>query len=447
MAAATCITGVASLQAAQQASESTPITFESNALLLSCPGVLDVPTVVAELSDSATGSTKEAPSSIPILLPPSASDRLCILHRTASTSTDNGTTGAYQAIGRTYGGYDWESVAGPEIRATYTCGVDPTVSSTQRYCQLVLDHSAPLSSFNGNQGLLPSSRIDAAYVYYLTSYESSLSDRDRIARFLERTTYGPTRSDLDNFQQRLDNTEGKSLPLAQAQWVQEQMNAEDVGISSHREYWRKRLNPRAIESYYMGEVGPEPCEVNSRWRKFAFTRDDVWLSTASTVDGGPGYSVEIEALSLSNQDAYLLRFGGHVRTVLRQPFELLSNGRALLMDRASYKLCLVDEIEGSAREYPDRLGLLINDVCELVVGGNPTIDLDGIIDRDDLNVLDFSGLASSSPLDLIVNNEAQTRGGDLLLRSSVNLPACDELPSVYDNDGRAEDEDSTTAYR
>ncbi len=141
---------------------------------------------------------------------------------------------------------------------------------------------------------------------------------------------------------------------------------------------------------------------------------------------------------------YALRFAGEVRTVVRKPFELVSDGKELSMNNVSYQLCLVDEIEGSARDYPDRLGLLIKGVCEPVRGGNPTIDLDGILDWTELNVLDFSALSSS---DLVVNNQERTHGGDLLLQSSVNLPACDGLPSVYDNDGRPDDEDSESAYR
>ena len=199
----------------------------------------------------------------------------------------------------------------------------------------------------------------------------------------------------------------------------------------------QRLNPRAIETYYMGEIGPGPCEALARWRKFAFTKDDVWLSTS---DNGPGHVLEVERI----ESAYVLRFAGQVRTVVRKPFELVRNGEELPMDDASYKLCLVDEIEGSARDYPDRLAFLINDVCELVRGGNPTIDLDGIIDLPELNILDFSDLSSSK---LVINNQEQTRGGDLLLLSSVDLPDCNGLPSVYDNDGRAHEEESPVAYR
>ena len=46
-------------------------------------------------------------------------------------------------------------------------------------------------------------------------------------------------------------------------------------FSSLRAYWRRRLNPRKEETYRIGESGPHPCETNSRWRKFAFTKFDV----------------------------------------------------------------------------------------------------------------------------------------------------------------------------
>ena len=186
------------------ASEQTK--FESTAKLLKCPIGLDSPMEVPEVSFT---SISEA---IPILLPPSASDRLCALSR---ISGDN-----YEPIGRSYGGHDWEVVSGPEFRNQYKCGIDPVFSATERYCQIILQK--------------PTSGADATYS--LTSYMSSLSDTDKIARFLERTTFGATRGDIAAFQQLQEETAG-GLRLAQATWVKDQIL--NAGITSHREYWRK----------------------------------------------------------------------------------------------------------------------------------------------------------------------------------------------------------------
>ncbi|KAL7463535.1 hypothetical protein ACHAXS_003891, partial [Conticribra weissflogii] len=39
--------------------------------------------------------------------------------------------------------------------------------------------------------------------------------------------------------------------------------------------YRKRLNPKTAETYRIGESGPEPCARHSRWRKYAFTYNDL----------------------------------------------------------------------------------------------------------------------------------------------------------------------------
>jgi len=62
--------------------------------------------------------------------------------------------------------------------------------------------------------------------------------------------------------------------LVMAEWVQDQMNL----MSSHREYYRKRLSPRAVESYENAIMGRNPCKANSHWRRFAFTKANLELS-------------------------------------------------------------------------------------------------------------------------------------------------------------------------
>jgi len=62
--------------------------------------------------------------------------------------------------------------------------------------------------------------------------------------------------------------------LDMASWIETQMDVAQTPISSHREYFRKRLNPRLLELMKYGRSGPHACEGNSRWRNFAFTRKD-----------------------------------------------------------------------------------------------------------------------------------------------------------------------------
>ena len=67
-----------------------------------------------------------------------------------------------------------------------------------------------------------------------------------------------------------------------ANWISDQLDESKTPLSSHREYFRKRLNPRMVQLGKFGRDGPKVCEVNSRWRGFAFTKKDyseyyVWF--------------------------------------------------------------------------------------------------------------------------------------------------------------------------
>jgi hypothetical protein len=105
---------------------------------------------------------------------------------------------------------------------------------------------------------------DANKEYFLTSYLYELTAGQTAARFFERASFGATRSMLS----QATNT------AQMAAWIQTQFDENVTPITSHREYFRKRLNPRMIEMGKFGRAGPKVCDVNSRWRNFAFTRKD-----------------------------------------------------------------------------------------------------------------------------------------------------------------------------
>ena len=96
----------------------------------------------------------------------------------------------------------------------------------------------------------------------MTTYDHTIPERDEVARFLERTTFGTRKSDLDGW--------ASNDTAAYANYVQDQIS--NIGTSSHREFYRKRLTPRSTETYIYGIPGPKACEANSRWRRFAFTK-------------------------------------------------------------------------------------------------------------------------------------------------------------------------------
>jgi hypothetical protein len=133
--------------------------------------------------------------------------------------------------------------------------------------------------------------------------------------------------------------------------------------------------------------------------------------------------------------AYIVRYAGSVRTVIKRPFQIDETGEALPMDGSvEFVLCEVEEVEGSLSESWKGLGFVVDDQCTRIRGGNPTVDLDPrYLNYTDLHILDLSDPNKTS---IEVINADQTYGGDLLLLSPVEDAICDTFPSPYDNDYR-----------
>ena len=82
---------------------------------------------------------------------------------------------------------------------------------------------------------------------------------------MDQATFGVTREDLIGF----DSSGPVDVDIAR--WIKSQM--ENVDLTSHREYFRKH----AIHHYPDDKFAfrtYRPCEVGSKWRKYAFTPND-----------------------------------------------------------------------------------------------------------------------------------------------------------------------------
>lgn len=79
--------------------------------------------------------------------------------------------------------------------------------------------------------------------------------------------------------------------------------------------------------------------------------------------------------SLRDEDvAYIVRYAGSIRTIVKYPFQIDSTGEVLSMDGSvDYVLCDVEEIEGSLSESPKGLGFIVDGDCTSIRGGNPTV--------------------------------------------------------------------------
>jgi len=143
---------------------------------------------------------------------------------------------------RSYSANDWEPSPGP--KAVPYSGIE----CGDLVCTVDL---APPSS--------------GSYVI-MTKLTSALEDKDKIARFLEMTSFGPMSSEIAG----IDESSGGFGEVKRAAAVRMQM---DLPKSSHREYFRRNANPK-WDATTMNARSDHPCDPNSRWRDYAYIRHD-----------------------------------------------------------------------------------------------------------------------------------------------------------------------------
>lgn len=85
-----------------------------------------------------------------------------------------------------------------------------------------------------------------------------------IHRFLEMTTFGPKKSEIEALES------GPWDDAARANYVRTQM---DMPASSHREHYRKRTNSK-WQATRQAARSDHPCSPNSKWRTYTFARED-----------------------------------------------------------------------------------------------------------------------------------------------------------------------------
>ncbi|KAL3922848.1 MAG: hypothetical protein SGILL_001983 [Bacillariaceae sp.] len=172
----------------------------------------------------------------------SATDSVCALVEMGVSATNEPTDGLVP-VGRSYSGFDWEASAGHFAAYDWKC-----------------------TSGNSCTVYLPDPAMGRSYMLITYEHTHSYTQYDAIARFLEKTTFGPTRDEIFD----------GSFPGKEA-WVQEQF---DLPASSHRQYFRERMTNWQPQTSEFGLVRAEPCDVGARFRKYTFlkTDRDRWVS-------------------------------------------------------------------------------------------------------------------------------------------------------------------------
>eukprot|EP00986_Skeletonema_menzelii_P003357 scaffold1026_cov141-Skeletonema_menzelii.AAC.8 len=211
----------------------------------------EAPTAMPTLSTVTTcppkGEYVELPAG-PIML--ERSSNLCII--TKADVDSSGTRTEIAPVARSSNGGDWEKHAG-EFAETLLYGKN--FGDYSQGCQITLPELAP------GQKYFIASYVDSSAGRRLTEVHE---EQKAAARLMEQGTFGTTLADLDGW------NKGPVTKLSAADWVKEQML---LPVTSHREYFRERTNPRLTNPVRIGRNN-HPCSANARWRKFTFSRKD-----------------------------------------------------------------------------------------------------------------------------------------------------------------------------
>ena len=114
----------------------------------------------------------------------------------------------------------------------------------------------------------------------MTKPTNALDDTAKVARFLEMTSFGPTAAELASYVGSFGEDERAAAVRAQ------------MGLpkSSHREYFRRNANPK-WDATTQNARTDHPCDPNSRWRDYAYTK----LDRRNTITSGDIYTTFEEA--------------------------------------------------------------------------------------------------------------------------------------------------------
>lgn len=162
-----------------------------------------------------------------------------------------------------------------------------------------------------------------------------------VARFLLQATFGPTSTEIAT----LAGSSPTATRTSMEHWIDSQMA---LSMTSHREYYRKRTNPRLVAPLSSGGVRT-PCLANSRWHRFALTAADVGLDLDVASNAAGGFDLAVAGVLRTKVDSFSLGAG-------------------------SYVLCDAIEDLGAEVQVGDSVSDCNTESAQVIPGGNPAID-------------------------------------------------------------------------
>lgn len=316
------------------------------------------------LAFASTNPTLECPSSGFEVIPSGNAVRLAIASKgklcTLTQSNVDGTT--ILPVGRSYDGFEWESVAGPYPTLSYQCD--------NASCEVTLPQLND-----------PNQR------FQLTSFGRNISRKDTLARFFEQATFGTTEEDLKKLAD--EDQDVMDLNSYFANWTHHQIYQEK--LTSHRNFWRERTLSHSQQSYWREGKTPRPCEKGSHWRGYAFTKHDV------------NENVQIEL----KEGVFSFSIGGELRTTVSS-FQL----EETLFENFSFPLIV--RVCWVQTHISGHVTLAYDGKCRTLIGGNPHVSIH--------ESTDYVALIDSADMSEFVLDEAHIHR--MILGSNIQSDQC-----------------------
>jgi len=250
--------------------------------------------------------------------------------------------------------------------------------------------------------------------FSVVTSDYALSRTNELARFLEQSTFGTTKEDLDSFD------EATPADVAIADWIKDQI--ENKEMSLHREYFRKRVVhhfpiPQPIARPL------DPCEKNTRYRRYAFSSKDRKRQLKIKPFGSKFMlSIDDEIRTLvSSIDWCDSDYNNYKWT-----YELESAGSMPTND-TSFTVCYEPQefIDGTLIVRDFRTNTCYEVCVNERQAGNPPIELDGMTSLP--THLRLSDSDATSINDIFFNNYNPQ---NLILIKSLEGLACEKLGSM-----------------
>jgi len=152
----------------------------------------------------------------------------------------------------------------------------------------------------------PALSCSASGAYTIEVPNDATGEREA-ARFLIQTSYGPTKVTVASLAAELQGANNRPAvfrDLAAAQMA--------LPGTSHRAYWHEHTSPRAVPSG--SSLGGErsPCQVGSRWHRWAFTTTDVGATENVRVLNGMRVA-SVNGVARTNVEGWTLSEAGDYR--------------------------------------------------------------------------------------------------------------------------------------